>query len=67
VTIIWITEEERRRAAEARRERIERDQLMLTFCRWLHARAGHDGPVRVPELTAETGARLLKLFRQGRP
>jgi hypothetical protein len=40
---------------------------MLTFCRWLHARARQDGPVRVPELTAETEARLLRLFRQGRP
>jgi hypothetical protein len=67
VTIVWITEEDRRQAAEVRRERIERDQLMMTFCRWLHARSGHDGPVRVPELTAETEARLLALFRQTRP
>ncbi len=67
MTIIWITEEDRRRAADARRERIERDQLMMLFCRWLHARTGHDGPVYVPELTAETEARLLELFRQTRP
>jgi hypothetical protein len=67
VTIIWITEEDRRRAAEVRRERIERDQLMMLFCRWLQARTGHDGPVTVPELTAETEARLLRLFRQERP
>jgi hypothetical protein len=66
VTIIWITEEDRRRDAEVRRERIERDQLM-TFCRWLDARAGHDGPVQVPPLTAETEARLLDVFRQTRP
>jgi hypothetical protein len=44
VTIIWITEEDRQRAAEVRRERIERDELMTLFCRWLLARAGHDGP-----------------------
>jgi len=55
------------RAAEARRERIERDQLMMAFCRWLGARTGHDGPVHVPALTAETEARLLELFRQTRP
>jgi hypothetical protein len=67
VTIIWITEEDRRRAAEVRRERIERDELMTLFCRWLLARAGHDGPVTVPELTPETEARLLSLLRQGRP
>jgi hypothetical protein len=67
VTIIWITEEDRRRAAEARRERIERDELMTVFCRWLAARAGHDGPVTVPDLTGETEARLLGLLRQGRP
>ena len=67
MTIIWITEEDRRRAAEARRERIERDRLMMLFGRWLDARTGHDGPVRVPELTAETEARLLRLFRQTRP
>jgi hypothetical protein len=67
VTIIWITEEDRRRAAEARRERIERDQLMMLFCRWLQARTGHDRPVTVPELTAETEARLLRLLRQERP
>jgi hypothetical protein len=67
VTIDWITEEDRRRAARARRECIERDQLMEAFCRWLQARAGHDGPVTVPELTAGTEARLLRLFRQTRP
>jgi hypothetical protein len=67
VTIIWITEEDRQRAAEVQRERIERDELMTMFCRWLMARAGHDGPVDVPELTAETEARLLRLLRRGRP
>ena len=67
MTIIWITEEDRRRDAEVRRERIERDQLMMTFCRWLDTRAGHDGRVQVPPLTAETEARLLELFRQTRP
>ena len=67
MTIIWITEEDRQRAAEVRRERIERDELMTLFCRWLLARAGHDGPVTVPELTPETKARLLSLLRQGRP
>jgi hypothetical protein len=64
VTIIRITEEDRRRAAEVRRERIERDELMMLFCQWLQARVGHDGPVTVPELTAETEARLLRLLRQ---
>ena len=67
VTIIWITEEDRQRAAEVRRERIERDQLMTLFCRWLLARTGNDGPVTVPELTPETEARLLSLLRQKRP
>ena len=67
MTIIWITEEDRQRAAEIRRERIERDELMTLFCRWLAARAGHDGPVFVPELSPETGTRLLRLLRQARP
>jgi hypothetical protein len=67
VTLIWITEEDRRRSAEIRREQIERAQLLMLFGRWLHARTGHDGPVYVPELTAETEARLLELFRQTRP
>ena len=66
MTIIWITEEDRRRTAEIRRDHIERDQLML-FGRWLHARSGHDGPVYVPELAPETEARLLEVFRQTRP
>jgi hypothetical protein len=39
----------------------------VPFGRWLHPRTGHDGPVYVPELTAETEARLLELFRQTRP
>ena len=67
MTIIWISEEDRRRAAEIRRGQIERTQLLKLFGRWLHARTGHDGPVQVPELTAETEARLLSLFRQERP
>ena len=64
MTIIRITEDDRQRAADVRRERIERDELMTLFCRWLLARAGHDGPVTVPEMTAETEARLLGLLRQ---
>ena len=67
VSIIWITEEDRRRQAEIRRERIERDQLMMAFCRWLGARTGHDGPVYVPRLMTEREARLLEVFRQTRP
>ena len=67
MSIIWITEEDRRRDAEFRRERIERDQLVMLFSRWLHAPAGHDGPVYVPELTAETEARLLRLLRREPP
>jgi hypothetical protein len=64
VTIIRITEEDRQRAAEVRRERIERDELMTLFCQWLQSRVGHDGAVTVPELTAETEARLLRVLRQ---
>jgi hypothetical protein len=67
MTILWITEEDRQRATEVRRERFERNELMTLFYRWLLARAGHDGPVTVPELTPETEARLLSLLRQGRP
>jgi hypothetical protein len=66
VTITWITEEDRRRKAELRREHIERDQLVMLFGRWLHARSGHDGPLCVPELTPETEARLLEVSRQTR-
>jgi hypothetical protein len=63
----WITEEDRQRGTEVRRERFERNELMTLFCRWLLARAGHDGPVTVPELKPEAEARLLSLLRQGRP
>jgi hypothetical protein len=66
VTIIWVTEDDRRLAADARREHIERDQLMMVFGRWLSARARDDGPVTVPDLPPETEARMLSLFRQGR-
>ncbi|MGK5111131.1 MULTISPECIES: hypothetical protein [unclassified Geodermatophilus] len=66
MTIIWITEEDRQRAAEVRRERIARDELMMLFCQWLQARAGPDGLVTVPELTPQTEARLLRLLQQGR-
>ncbi len=52
MTIIRITEEDRQRAAEVRRERIERDELMMLICQWLQSRVGHDGPVTVSELTA---------------
>jgi hypothetical protein len=64
--VIWITEEDRQRAAGVRRERIERDELLTMFGRWLLAHAGHDGPAFVPALTPETEARLLALLRQGR-
>jgi hypothetical protein len=33
MTIIWITEEDRQRATEVRRERFERNELMTLFCR----------------------------------
>ncbi len=63
MTIIWSTEDDRRRAAEARRELVERDELMTTFIRWLVDRSAPDGLVTVPEFTAETEARLLALLR----
>jgi hypothetical protein len=62
VTIIWITDEDRQRAGDARRARIERDELARLFGQWLLARASHDGPVSVPELTRETEVRLLDLL-----
>ena len=67
MTTLRITEEDRRRADRARRECLERDELMMALHRWLGARTGHDGPVYAPRLTVETEARLLELFRQTRP
>ncbi len=65
VTIRWFTDADRVERARIVRERLDRDELLLTFARWLADRAGHDGPVTVPELTPETEARLLRLLRDG--
>jgi hypothetical protein len=66
VTIRWFTEEDRAERARISRERVERDELLLTFARWLSDRAGHDGPVTVPDLTPETEAHLMRLLRDGK-
>jgi hypothetical protein len=66
VTIRWFTDADRAEQARIVRERVERDELLLAFVRWLADRAGHDELVTVPELTPETEARLLRLLRDGR-
>jgi hypothetical protein len=65
VTIRWFTDADRAEQARIMRERLERDELLLTFARWLADRAGHDGPVTVPELTPETESQLIRLLRNG--
>jgi hypothetical protein len=63
VAIHFSTDADRDEVARTRRARAERDELWLTFARWLQDRAGHDGPITVPTLTAETEARLVRLLR----
>jgi hypothetical protein len=63
VTIRWFTDADRAEQARIRRERQDRDELMLEFARWLADRAGHDGPVTVPELSPETESHLIRLLR----
>ena len=65
MTIRWFTDADRVEQARLVRERLERDELLLTFAEWLAHRAGHDGPVTVPELTPGTEARLSRLLRGG--
>jgi hypothetical protein len=65
VTIRWFTDADRAEQARIMRERLERDELLLTFARWLADRAGHDGPVTVPELTPEMESQLIRLLRNG--
>jgi hypothetical protein len=65
VTIRWFTDADRAEQARIADERLEREELLFTFARWLSDRSGHDGPVTVPELTPETEARLIRLLRPG--
>ena len=65
MTIRWFTDADRAEQARIVRERQERDELLLEFARWLADRAGHDGPVTVPELTPETESQLIRLLRNG--
>ncbi|MGY1634933.1 hypothetical protein ACI784_24790 [Geodermatophilus sp. SYSU D01186] len=65
MTIRWCTDGDRAERARIARESLERDEVLMTFARWLSDRAGHDGPVTVPELTPETDARLIRLLREG--
>ncbi|MBB3083286.1 hypothetical protein [Geodermatophilus sabuli] len=65
MTIRWFTDGDRAERARIARERVERDELLLTFARWLSDRAGHDGPVTVPDLTPEAEAHLVRLLRDG--
>lgn len=66
VTIRWFTDADRVEQARIRRERIERDQLLMTFAQWLADRAGTDGAVDVPGLSPDTETRLLRLLRDSR-
>jgi hypothetical protein len=65
VTIRWFTDADQAEQARIVRERLERDALLIEFARWLTDRAGHDGPVTVPELTPETESHLIRLLRDG--
>jgi hypothetical protein len=65
VTIRWFTDADRAEQSRIMRERQERDQLLFEFARWLSDRAGHDGPVTVPDLAPETESHLIRLLRDG--
>ncbi len=62
MTIRWITEEERKRAAEARPEMAERERVERAFADWVIARSGGERPVHVPRLSEEMLARLRALL-----
>jgi hypothetical protein len=64
VTIRWITEEERRQAAEARRDMAERHAVEMAFADWVMARSGGEGVVYVPPLSEEMMARLRTLLAE---
>ena len=66
MTIRWFTDADRAEQARIARERLERDELLFTFARWLEDRAQHDGPFTVPELTPETETRLIRLLQSGK-
>jgi hypothetical protein len=61
----WITEEERRQAAEARRDMSERHAVEMAFADWVMARSGGEGVVYVPPLSEEMMARLRTLLLRG--
>ena len=65
VTIRWFTDADRAEQARIAREHLERDELLHAFARWLSDRAGHHGPVTVPELSPETESHLIRLLRDG--
>jgi hypothetical protein len=65
VAIRWFTDADRAEQARIVREWQERDELLLEFAQWLTDRAGHDGPVTVPELTPESESQLIRLLRDG--
>jgi len=62
VTIRWIDDDERQRAAEARREMAERERVERAFADWVIARSGGERPVHVPRLSEEMVARLRVLL-----
>ncbi|WP_448620516.1 hypothetical protein [Geodermatophilus sp. URMC 65] len=61
MTLIRITEDDRRRATEARAEIEAEHRVQWAFARWLMA-GTTGGPVYVPTLPPETVARLLPLL-----
>ena len=64
MAIRWLTDADRAETARIRRERVERDELLTTYWRWLAERAGHPkGPIYAPGLPPAAAERLLRLFR----
>jgi len=62
-TIRWFTDVDRAEHARVVREQLERDELLLTFARWLADRQDHDGAVTVTVLSSERETHLIRLLR----
>jgi hypothetical protein len=62
MTIRWITDDDRRRAADVRREMAERERVEIAFADWVIARSAGERPVHVPRLSEEMIARLRTLL-----
>ena len=67
MTIRRITEEERQRAAEAERDRAERECVEIAFADWVIGRSRGERPVHVPPLSEQMMTTLRALLCEEKP